>query len=169
MAHWMQIHDRICSVLCDGKSFSTIKYMYHYYFNFGDDLVFLRWVNEQRNTMIVVAWPVHGAGTDPEAFMLAFYHHSPTFIDLFMVKVLIRTRMVAFMKKEQWWVWRHRSGCPEFRYAHRWAFCLMWVGHLPQGWGNRPTFHFFSLYIWKLVCEQIKYRNSTSSCKDKIR
>ena len=31
--------------------------------------------------------------------MLAFYHHSPTFIDLFMVKVLIRTRMVAFMKK----------------------------------------------------------------------
>ena len=49
--------------------------------------------------MIVVAWPVHGAGTDPEAFVLAFYHHSPTFIDLFMVKVLIRTRMVAFMKK----------------------------------------------------------------------
>ena len=37
--------------------------------NFGDDLGFLRWVNEQRNTMIVVAWPVHGAGTDPEAFM----------------------------------------------------------------------------------------------------
>ena len=67
--------------------------------NFGDDLGFLRWVNEQRNTMIVVAWPVHGAGTAPEAFMLAFYHHSPTFIDLFMVKVLIRTRMVAFMKK----------------------------------------------------------------------
>ena len=49
--------------------------------------------------MIVVAWPVHGAGTDPEAFMLAFYHHSPTFIDLFMVKVLISTWMVAFMKK----------------------------------------------------------------------
>ena len=34
--------------------------------------------------MIVVAWPIHGAGTDPEAFMLAFYHHSPTttFIDI---------------------------------------------------------------------------------------
>ena len=31
--------------------------------------------------------------------MLAFYHHSPAFIDLFMVKVLIRTRMVACMKK----------------------------------------------------------------------
>ena len=31
--------------------------------------------------------------------MLAFYHYSPTFIDLFMVKVLIRTRIVAFVKK----------------------------------------------------------------------
>ena len=31
--------------------------------------------------------------------MLAFCHDSPTFMDLFMVKVLIRTRMAAFMKK----------------------------------------------------------------------
>ena len=45
--------------------------------NFGDDPGFLRWVNEQTKTMIVVAWPVHGAGTDPEAFYVSLLPPQP--------------------------------------------------------------------------------------------
>ena len=30
--------------------------------------------------MIVIAYPDQGAGTDPEAFGLAFHHQGPTFI-----------------------------------------------------------------------------------------
>ena len=33
--------------------------------NFGGDLGILRWVNEQKNTIIVVAYPDRGAGNDP--------------------------------------------------------------------------------------------------------
>ena len=77
--------------------------------------------------------------------MLAFYHHSPTFIDLFMVKVPIRTRMVAFMKKNSD-EYEDRSGCPEFRYAHRYAFCLMWWAIYPKGGAIGPLFFsFFTL------------------------
>ena len=32
--------------------------------NFGGDLGILRWVNEQKNTIIVVAYPDRGAGND---------------------------------------------------------------------------------------------------------
>ena len=34
--------------------------------NFGGDLGILRWVNEQKNTIIVVAYPDRGAGNDPK-------------------------------------------------------------------------------------------------------
>ena len=79
--------------------------------------------------------------------MLAFYHYSPTFIDLFMVKVLIRTRMVAFMKKNSDEYEDIDQGVLNSDIPTGGLFCLMWVGHLPQGWGNRPTFHFFLLWI----------------------
>ena len=35
---------------------------------FGGDLGILRWVNEQKNTIIVVAYPDRGAGNDPKLF-----------------------------------------------------------------------------------------------------
>ena len=40
--------------------------------NFGGDLGIVRWVNEQKNTVIVVAYPDCGAGNYPEPFIL-FY------------------------------------------------------------------------------------------------
>ena len=36
--------------------------------NFGGDLGIVRWVNEQKTTIIVVAYPDRGAGNDPEPF-----------------------------------------------------------------------------------------------------
>ena len=36
--------------------------------NFGGDLGIVRWVNEQKNTVIVVAYPDRGEGNDPEPF-----------------------------------------------------------------------------------------------------
>ena len=36
--------------------------------NFGGDLGILRWVYEQKNTIIVVAYPDRGAGNDPKLF-----------------------------------------------------------------------------------------------------
>ena len=36
--------------------------------NFGGDLGIVRWVNEQTNTVIVVAYPDRGEGNDPELF-----------------------------------------------------------------------------------------------------
>ena len=36
--------------------------------NFGGDLGTVRWANEQKNTIIVVAYPDRGAGDDPEPF-----------------------------------------------------------------------------------------------------
>ena len=41
--------------------------------NFGGDLGILRWVNEQKNTVIVVAYPDRGAGNDPEPFFFFFF------------------------------------------------------------------------------------------------
>ena len=41
--------------------------------NFGGDLAIVRWVNEQKNTVIVVAYPDHGAGNDPELFFFFFF------------------------------------------------------------------------------------------------
>ena len=36
--------------------------------NFGGDLGIVRWVNEQKNTLIVVTYPDRGKGNDPETF-----------------------------------------------------------------------------------------------------
>ena len=41
--------------------------------NFGGDLGILTWVNEQKNTIIVVAYPDRGAGNDPKLFYLFIY------------------------------------------------------------------------------------------------
>ena len=41
--------------------------------NFGGDLGILRGVNEQKNTIIVVAYPDRGAGNDPKPLGLAFH------------------------------------------------------------------------------------------------
>ena len=40
--------------------------------NCGGDLGIVRWVNEQKNTVIVVAYPDRGAGNDPETFFFFF-------------------------------------------------------------------------------------------------
>ena len=42
--------------------------------NFGGDMGILRWVNEQKNTIIVVAYPDRGTGYDPKHLSLAFHH-----------------------------------------------------------------------------------------------
>ena len=41
--------------------------------NFGGDLDIVRWVNEQKNTVIVVAYPDRGEGNDPELFFFFFF------------------------------------------------------------------------------------------------
>ena len=43
--------------------------------NFAGDLGIIRWVNEQKNTVIVVAYPDpdRGAGNDPEPFFFFFF------------------------------------------------------------------------------------------------
>ena len=41
--------------------------------NFSGDLGILRWVNEQENTKVVVAYPDRGAGNDPKHLGLAFH------------------------------------------------------------------------------------------------
>ena len=40
--------------------------------NFGGDLGIVRWVNEQKNTVTVVAYPDRGAGNDPKPFFFFF-------------------------------------------------------------------------------------------------
>ena len=40
--------------------------------NFGGDLGIVRWVNEQKNTIIVVVYPDRGAGNDPEPIFFIF-------------------------------------------------------------------------------------------------
>ena len=41
--------------------------------NFGGDLGIVRWVNEQKNTVIVVTYPDRGEGNDPEPFFFFFF------------------------------------------------------------------------------------------------
>ena len=41
--------------------------------NIGGDLGILRWVNKQKNTIIVVAYPDRGAGNDPFLFYFILY------------------------------------------------------------------------------------------------
>ena len=44
--------------------------------------------NGRKNTIIVVAWPDHSAGHNPEALELAFHHQGPTLIIMHIVKLL---------------------------------------------------------------------------------
>ena len=53
--------------------------------NFGGDLDIVRWVNEQKDTVIGVAYPDHGAGNDPEPFFMlggwvVFHYQGSTFL-----------------------------------------------------------------------------------------
>ena len=41
--------------------------------NLGGDLGIVRWVNEQKNTVIVVAYPDRGAGNDPVLFFIILF------------------------------------------------------------------------------------------------
>ena len=41
--------------------------------NFGGDLGIVWWVNEQKNTVIAVAYPDRGEGNDPEPFFFFFF------------------------------------------------------------------------------------------------
>ena len=41
--------------------------------NFGGDLSIVRWVNEQKNTVIVVAYPYRDAGNGPDFFFFFFF------------------------------------------------------------------------------------------------
>ena len=41
--------------------------------NFGGDSGIVRSVNEQKNTVIVVAYPDRGDGNDPELFFVCFF------------------------------------------------------------------------------------------------
>ena len=41
--------------------------------NFGGDLGIVRWVNEQKNSLIVVAYPDRGEGNDPEPLFFFFF------------------------------------------------------------------------------------------------
>ena len=54
--------------------------------NCGGDLGIVRWVNEQKNTVIVVADPDRGAGNDPELLFFSlggwvvFHNQGSTFL-----------------------------------------------------------------------------------------
>ena len=41
--------------------------------NFGGDLGILRWVNERKTTITVIAYPDRGAGNDPKLFFFLFF------------------------------------------------------------------------------------------------
>ena len=53
----------------DGVLSSTRKN----WLKFGGDMGIVRWVNEQKNTAIVVAYPDRGEGNDPEPFFFFFF------------------------------------------------------------------------------------------------
>ena len=48
--------------------------------NFAGDLSILRWVNEHKNNIIVVAYPDRGAGNDSKPRGLAFHHQGSTLL-----------------------------------------------------------------------------------------
>ena len=57
--------------------------------NFGGDLGIVRWVNEQKNTIVVVAYPDRGAGNDPEPFFFVKFFYGGSLsqprLDIFTV------------------------------------------------------------------------------------
>ena len=48
--------------------------------NVGGDLGILRWVNEHKTTLIVVAYPDRGSGNEPKPLGLAFHHQGSTLL-----------------------------------------------------------------------------------------
>ena len=60
--HYSKRYERIGMEFYGGVLGSTMKN----WLNFGGDLGILRRVNEQKNTIIVVAYPDRGAGNDPK-------------------------------------------------------------------------------------------------------
>ena len=67
--HYSKHYERIGITFYGGVLGSTMKN----WLNFGGDLGIPRWVNEQKNTIIVVAYPDRGAGNDPKLFFFFFF------------------------------------------------------------------------------------------------
>ena len=67
--HYSKSYERI-GMKFYGRVLSSIS---KNWLNFGGDLGIVRWVNEQKNTVIVVAYPDRGAGNDPEPFFFFFF------------------------------------------------------------------------------------------------
>ena len=67
--HYSKSYERIGMTFYGRVLSSTRKN----WLNFGGDLGIVRWVNEQKNTFIVVAYPDRGAGNDPELFFFFFF------------------------------------------------------------------------------------------------
>ena len=59
--HYSNTYERIGMKFYGGVLGSTMKN----WLNFGGDLGILRWVNEQKSTIMVVTYPDRGAGNDP--------------------------------------------------------------------------------------------------------
>ena len=66
--HYSKTYERIGMKFYGGVLGSTMKN----WLNFGGDLDILRSVNEQKSTIMVVAYPDTGAGNDPNFFLLFF-------------------------------------------------------------------------------------------------
>ena len=60
--HYSKSYERIGMTFYGGVLGSKMKN----WLNFGGNLGILKWVNEQKNTKIVVAYPDRGAGNDPK-------------------------------------------------------------------------------------------------------
>ena len=80
--HYSKSYERI-GMKFYGRVLSSTRYNW---LNFGGDLGIVRWVNEQKNTVIVVAYPYRGEGNDPELFFfflwgwVVFHNQGSTFL-----------------------------------------------------------------------------------------
>ena len=68
--HYSKSYERIRMKFYGGVLGSAMKN----WLNFGGDLGILRWVNEQKNTIIVVAYPDRGACNDPKPFFFFLFN-----------------------------------------------------------------------------------------------
>ena len=67
--HYSKSYERIGMKFYGEVLGSTMKN----WLNFGGDLGILRWVNEQKSTIIVLGYPDHGAGNDSKLFFFFFF------------------------------------------------------------------------------------------------
>ena len=79
--HYSKSYERIRLKFYGGVLGSTMKN----WLNFGGDPGLLRWVNEQKNTIIVVAYPDRGADNGPKLFFLRGGSLSPPRLNIFTV------------------------------------------------------------------------------------